>query len=135
MKVSRELPQTRDLKSFDRSNDDMQITYLSAKHILRWSKLYIWLDKYEQQDPMGKLVKSYHSMCMAFDPFPNIQNRRVLELLREAGKRAERSRSRERCCSTTESGGWAEGEERGGHGGRAGQNKRMIYFMLKANHT
>ena len=80
VKVLRELPQSRDLKSFDRSQgqvvalvsgqalncgigpslsySDAEVTYLSAKDVLRWSKLSEWLDKYEQQIPTVKVALS-----------------------------------------------------------------------------
>ena len=80
VKVMRELPQSRDLKPFDRSKgqvvalvpgqalncgigpsvwySNVSVTYLSAKDVLRWSKLSEWLDEYEQQNPTANIALS-----------------------------------------------------------------------------
>ena len=83
VKVLRKTPHSQDLKSFDRSKGqvvalvsgqalncgigpcphfgdeaDVKITYLSAKDVMRWSKLSEWLDKYEQQNPTDETALS-----------------------------------------------------------------------------
>ena len=78
VKVLRKTPESQILEPFDESKGQVvalvpgqalrcgigpsnalsSITYLSAKDVLRWSKLSEWLDKYEQRQPRHELAVS-----------------------------------------------------------------------------
>ena len=81
VRVLRNTPQSQIIQSFDRSegqvvalvpgqalncgigpctwgSSEQQITYLSAKDVLRWSKLAEWLDKYGHRNPRHEVALS-----------------------------------------------------------------------------